>query len=68
MLFLLFAFISVAGAIQAYAFIDDMPGVEKPPLYDQLRLFDFWFPWVLLIAPLGLLAAVLPGSLFDLFA
>jgi hypothetical protein len=69
LLFLLFAFISVAGAIQTYAFIDDIAGLEAPPLYYQLMWFDFWIPWILLTAPLCLLAAVLWVSaayLFDL--
>lgn len=59
LLFLCFAFLWVAGVIQSYAFIDDVPGVEKPPLYDLLRPFDFWFPWVIFSAPLHLFSSFL---------
>jgi len=44
LLFAFYASLSIAGVIQSYAFIDDVPGLERPPLYDQLRGFDFWFP------------------------
>ena len=49
-----YIFLSIAGAIQTYAFIDDIPGLERPPLYDQLRGFEFWFPWVLFTLPIHL--------------
>ncbi len=52
--FAFYAFLSIAGAIQTYAFIDDVPGLEKPPLYDQLRGFEFWFPWVVFTLPIHL--------------
>ncbi len=54
LLFAFYAFLSIADAIQTYAFIDDIPGLEKPPLYDQLRGFEFWFPWVVFTLPIHL--------------
>lgn len=51
---LLLAFLIVAH-IQSYAFVDDVPDVTKPPLYDLLRPFDFWAPAMLLIMPMALL-------------
>ncbi len=54
-----------AGRIQAYAFVDDVPGVEKPPFYDVLKPFDFWSPSMFLLLPLialGSMAAIVtPG-------
>ena len=58
-LFIVFSFICIGGVIQTYAFIDDIPGIEKPPLYDQLSALELWFPWILLVAPLHILGAVL---------
>ncbi|MBC7262323.1 MAG: hypothetical protein H5T63_09940, partial [Chloroflexi bacterium] len=52
---LLLAFVT-AGYIQAYAFVDDVPGMVQPPLYDLLRPFDFWAPAMLLIMPMALLS------------
>lgn len=72
-LFVGFAFLCVAGATQSYAFIDDVPGLERPPLYDVLRPFSFWFPWVLFSAPLHVSAALVCsvvdvcGSMFSVF-
>ena len=67
-LFLVFSFICIGGVIQTYAFIDDIPDVKKPPLYDQLSALEPWFPWILLVAPLHILGAVLKlWWLIDLF-
>lgn len=65
LLFGVFAFICVAGAVQTYAFIDDIPGTQKPPLYDQLRAFDFWLPWIIFTAPLHIPLSIICG-MFDL--
>ncbi len=48
-----------AAYIQAFAFVDDVPGATKPPLYDTLLPFDFWVPGMLLILPLALVSAPL---------
>ena len=61
-LFAVLAFICVGGAIQSYAFIDDIPEVPKPPLYDLLKPLELWVPWIFLAAPVHLL-----GSLLDLW-
>jgi len=58
-LFALFTFICIGGVIQSYAFIDDVPGIEKPPLYDQLSILELWFPWILLSTPVHLLGYLL---------
>lgn len=55
--FLMFTLI-MAGRIQAYAFVDDVPGVEKPPLYDMLSPFDFWSPSMFLLLPIILAGSV----------
>lgn len=55
LIFAVLAALMVGADIQAYAFVDDVPGVPKPPLYDLLRPFDLWAPAMLLIAPLALL-------------
>jgi len=47
------------GSIQTYAFIDDIPEVPKPPLYDEVRCVEFWFPWVALSLPIHLIGWVL---------
>jgi hypothetical protein len=49
----------VAGYIQAFAFVDDVPNATKPSLYDALLPFDFWVPGVLLILPLAVVSAPL---------
>jgi hypothetical protein len=49
----------VATYIQAFVFVDDVPGATKPPLYDALFPFDFWVPGMMLILPLALVAAPL---------
>jgi len=67
LLFGVFSFICVAGVVQTYAFIDDVPGIEKPPLYDQLRGFDFWLPWNIFTAPFHIPLAVICG-VFDFCA
>lgn len=56
LLFLGLAFICVGGAVQTYAFIDDV-GIPEPPLYDLLRPYDLWTPWILFTLPLHLLSA-----------
>ena len=49
----------VAAYIQAFAFVDDVPGATKPPLYDSLLPFDFWVPGMMLILPLAVVSAPL---------
>jgi hypothetical protein len=49
----------VAAYIQAFAFVDDVPGATKPPLYDTLLPFDFWVPGMILLLPLALVSAPL---------
>jgi len=54
---LLFAVLAITcffGSIQTFAFIDDIPGVPKPPLYDEVRCVELWFPWVALSLPIHL--------------
>lgn len=51
---LLLAFL-MAAYIQSCAFVDDVPEVTKPPLYDLLRPFNLWAPAMLLIMPMALL-------------
>jgi hypothetical protein len=48
-----------AAYIQAFAFVDDVPGATKPPFYDTLQPFDFWVPGMMLILPLALVSAPL---------
>jgi len=55
---LMLAFLA-AAYIQSYTFVDDVPGVSKPLLYDLLRPFSFWASAMLLIMPLALLSAPL---------
>ncbi|MDJ0270058.1 MAG: hypothetical protein NXY59_05885 [Aigarchaeota archaeon] len=62
LIFLGLSFLSIAGAVQSYAFGDDVPCVEKPPLYDALRPYGFWFPWIIFTAPLHVAAALICGS------
>jgi len=50
-LFSILAFICIGGVIQTYAFIDDVPGILKPPLYDILHPLELWFPWIILALP-----------------
>lgn len=59
------AFICVAGAVQTYAFIDDVPWIEKPPFYDQPPPFDFWLPWIIFTAPFHVPLSIICG-IFDL--
>lgn len=49
----------VAAYIQAFAFVDDVPGAAKPSLYDALLPFDFWVPGMMLILPLAVVSAPL---------
>ncbi|RLG59843.1 hypothetical protein DRN87_04985 [Candidatus Geothermarchaeota archaeon] len=58
-LFILLAFISVGGVIQTYAFIDDADILPKPPLYDILKPFNLWFPWLYLTAPIQISSLIL---------
>jgi len=58
-IFTTLSLICVGGAIQSYAFIDDIPGIPKPPFYDLLKPFSIWPAWVLLIAPLHILSYIL---------
>ncbi len=62
LIFLGLSFLSIAGAVQSYAFVDDVPGMGKPPLYDALRPYGFWFPWIIFTAPLHIAAALICGS------
>ncbi len=52
LVFLLFSFICVGGVVQSYAFVDDVQGVHKPFLYDFLKPFCLWVPWVFFAAPI----------------
>ena len=58
----------LAGRIQSYVFVHDVPGVKKPPLYDLLKPFDFWSASMFLELPLilfgHLLFLVFPGLSF----
>ncbi len=54
-LFLFFSFICIGGVIQTYAFVDDVPGLPKPSLYDVLRPLDLWFPWIVFAGPVHIL-------------
>jgi len=62
--FIIFAFIWIGGVTQTYTFVKDVPGIEKPPLYDLLKPYDFWSPWVFFSAPLYLLVRFL-CSIYD---
>ncbi len=57
--FILYAFLWIAGVTQTYAFIDDVPGLAKPPLYDYLRPFSFWFAWLVFSAPFYIITSLL---------
>ena len=58
-LFSVLAFICVGGVIQTYAFLDDVPGIPKPSLYDVLRPLELWFPWIILTLPTHFLGRLL---------
>lgn len=58
-IFALLAFICVGGAIQSYAFIDEIPEVPRPPFYDMLKPLELWAPWVFFAAPVHLLGRLL---------
>ena len=58
-LFGVFVFICIGGVIETYAFIDGVPGVVKPPLYDQLSSLELLLPWVILAAPVHVLGRAL---------
>jgi hypothetical protein len=58
----------VAAYIQAFAFVDDVPGATKPPLYDALLPFGFWVPGMMLILPLVVVSAPLGWLGFSLLS
>ena len=62
--FIVFAFIWIGGVTQTYTFIKDVPGIEKPPLYDLLKPYDFWSPWIFFSAPFYILVRLL-CSIYD---
>jgi len=62
--FIIFAFIWIGGVTQTYTFIKDIPGIEKPPLYDLLKPYDFWSPWIFFSAPFYILVRLL-CSIYD---
>ena len=62
--FIIFTFIWISGVTQTYTFIKDVPGIEKPPLYDLLKPYDFWSSWIFFSAPFYLLARIL-CSIYD---
>jgi len=57
-LFAALTFICIGGVIQTYAFIDNVSGIPKPPLYDELSYFNLWFPWVLFVFPLHVIGGI----------
>ncbi len=58
-IFVAMVMICVGGVIETYAFIDDVPGVQKPPMYNYISVIEFWIPWVYLTLPLHLVGAAL---------
>ena len=56
---LILAFILIGGQIQAYAFVDDVPGIEPPPLYDLLRPLSIWPAMAILVLPWSLMGSIL---------
>ncbi len=56
---LILAFILVGGQIQAYAFVDDVPGTEPPPLYDLLKPLSIWPAMVILALPWSMIGTIL---------
>ncbi len=56
---LILAFILVGGQIQAYAFVDDVPGMEPPPFYDLLRPLSIWPAMTILVLPWSLAGSIL---------
>jgi len=62
--FMLFAFIWLGGVIQSYAFMDDVSGIEKPPLYDLLRSISIYPSYVFFSLPIYVPAMVL-CSVYD---
>ena len=52
LLFLLFSFICVGGAVQSFAFIDDVPRLVKPPFYDMLKPLNLWSSWIMFSGPI----------------
>ena len=62
--FIVFAFIWIGGVTQTYTFMKDIPGIEKPPLYDLLKPYDFWSPWIFFSAPFYLFIRLL-CSIYD---
>ena len=57
-LFAVLTFICIGGVIQTYAFIDNVSGIPKPPLYDELSYFNLWFPWILFAFPLHVIGGI----------
>ncbi len=57
-LFGVLTFICIGGVIQTYAFIDNVPRISKPPLYDELSYFNLWFPWILFAFPLHVIGGI----------
>ncbi len=57
-IFTALSLICVGGVIQSYAFIDEVPGIPKPPFYDLLKPFSIWPAWVLLAAPLYIISYI----------
>lgn len=56
LIFLIFLLIAISGHILSFAF-SDRESLSKPPFYDLLSHFPFfWVIWVLLLAPLILLS------------
>jgi len=57
-IFTVLSLICIGGVIQSYAFIDEILGIPKPPLYDLLKPFSIWPAWVLLVVPLYILSHI----------
>ena len=62
LLFILFSFICIGGAIQSFAFIDDIPDLPTPPFYDLLKPLNIWSAWVLFSLPIHILGYILKLS------
>mgnify|MGYP000173801779 CR=1 FL=1 len=58
-LFGILSFICIGGVIQTYVFIGEESGIPKPPLYDTLRPFDLWLPWIIFALPVHLIGRLL---------
>ena len=62
LLFILFSFICIGGAIQSFAFIDDIPDLPTPPFYDLLKPLNIWSAWVLFSLPIHIFGYILKLS------